>query len=76
MVGGPDAVVDLLEAETIAAEGLAREDSSILPLHHPVVSDLSCLQMAYSMAGATPDTAGAMVGRSWPFLPRASGRSS
>jgi hypothetical protein len=41
----PDAVVDLLETDPFVRERFAREDPTILPKQHPVVSDLARLQM-------------------------------
>jgi len=41
----PDAVVDLLEPYPFPGERFAREDATILPKHHSVVSDLPRLEM-------------------------------
>ena len=38
-IDGPDTVVNLLEAESLAAERMAGEDEVFLPLDHPVVGD-------------------------------------
>src|SRR5688572_5457369 len=46
VVHRPDPVVDLLESDVFTAQRLAREDATVLPAHHPVVLDLSGLEMA------------------------------